>query len=975
MTPPINKFAAGHVVGFTALADQPTIAALGQTAGLKWSREEFPWHLIEQNPATQPGVYTWSQYDPIINNAVTYGYSILGLLAYTPQYYSSNSGAANYWIYATTSTAGLNAWSAYVTAVVNRYKDRVHVWQIWPIAEDIWFWQPQPGYSEYFALLSRAYTAIKAADPTATVLPIAADPTFLNALADRGGASYVDALSVHSYSNAPTGQVAPETSALMQLRINAIRDVSRRRYSSKPLWVTEYGWPTSTDTWGCTEDTQAAYMIRSLLLQGIESDIPFALWSDFQDQKTGATWDPANQLDNYGMLLRYGNTFPQKSSYNAFKAMTTSLAGASFVRHTPPKPTSVQVMDDFDANQTYLIYTADATGSATRTTATQKSGAQSMRIDYTLGTTVSTAVVLSPQPSNYLPVTGTPSRFKIWAKGDGGIGVMLVCNITDNTGETLGLVLGIVRDAVWREYVYDLDAPAGTSSLISGGGGDADLQIDFPIRWTSVSVQRWQEATQPGSGSIWLDDPRFESGSTIYEPLFQGASGNVLGVWSIAGTPAVSIATNASSATVRDWTNTTTTVNASGGNINVTAGAHPIFVSLDYDPPATAVTPATPTLVSPSSGATGVAAAPTTLTWSATANAGRYKVYLGTTNPPPFYTEVPATTTSLTAHLGWSTLHYWRIDAVPAVGSGAVVPSSVWSFTTSASTTGRTVTTLSPALVNRWAGSSSAVTIGGSGFGSTTAVTWNGPSPAPGVFVKGSASATSIPGTLTPHTNVHAGYYDVRVSNGTTPEATLRRALIVRAFTDVTESDWYFESSERMVTAGIMAQTGSAGSPTFSPTQIISRGDMAEYLVKGYFWMSEPTGVPTRSCLSYFPDVPCGHAQRLYIEWAKDLGITLGAADGNFYPTNNVTRAEMAAFLDRLAYSGDASVPKNDPDPGWADLATIPGWALPYVNRLRMDRVTAGCSASPLMFCALGAVQRSDISMFLARVVGEVPLP
>ena len=187
-------------------------------------------------------------------------------------------------------------------------------------------------------------------------------------------------------------------------------------------------------------------------------------------------------------------------------------------------------------------------------------------------------------------------------------------------------------------------------------------------------------------------------------------------------------------------------------------------------------------------------------------------------------------------------------------------------------------------------------------------------------------------------------------------------------------ADWYFESSERMVTAGVMPGFTGPGGPEFQPYTLITRGDMAEYMVKAHFWALSQT-VPARSCLSYFPDVTCAHPQRLYIEWARDLGITLGNAQGNFVPDSNVTRAEMAAFLERLQWGGDANVPKCYPDPGWSDLAEIPDWSEPYIHALRADRLTSGCVAVPLTYCSLGGVQRSDIATFLSRLVGEVPLP
>jgi hypothetical protein len=198
-------------------------------------------------------------------------------------------------------------------------------------------------------------------------------------------------------------------------------------------------------------------------------------------------------------------------------------------------------------------------------------------------------------------------------------------------------------------------------------------------------------------------------------------------------------------------------------------------------------------------------------------------------------------------------------------------------------------------------------------------------------------------------------------------------AFVLRAFADVTENDWYFEASERMVTEAILPGFAGPSGPEFRPTIPLSRAEITQAVVRAHFWQLGGTP-PLRACLSSFPDVPCGHPQRNEIEWSKDLGIALGGADGNFHPASLVTRAEMAALIVRLVYGGETNVPKCQPDPGWSDLAEIPDWSEPYVNLLRAKRLTAGCQASPLAFCSLGNVQRSDLAVFLGRAVGEVKI-
>jgi hypothetical protein len=393
-------------------------------------------------------------------------------------------------------------------------------------------------------------------------------------------------------------------------------------------------------------------------------------------------------------------------------------------------------------------------------------------------------------------------------------------------------------------------------------------------------------------------------------------------------------------------------------------------ISLCADP-ISSPTPSAPASLSPANGATGVAPA-TTLAWSAGTGAARYAVRLGSTNPPPFYAEVAAPGSSLPVVLAPGTTWYWSVTSFPSEGPVAGASSAVASFATAAGPLALAGST--PSFLERWKSDPVPFSISGSGLDAGLSIGWNGPSAAPASASIGSASASELSGTFTTEPSAKAGRYDLRLLSGATPAGALLQRIALRAFTDVTEADWYFESSDRMDSAGIMPSFGTAAGPEFRPSTVITRGDMAEYLVKAHFWELGQS-VPARSCFGYFPDVPCSHPQTLEIEWAKDLGITLGNAQGNFVPDANVTRAEMAAFLTRLEYGGDANVPKCQADPGWNDYPEHPSWSRSYVNLLRAMRVTAGCSASPLAYCPLSQVQRSDLATFLARLVGEVPMP
>ena len=418
---------------------------------------------------------------------------------------------------------------------------------------------------------------------------------------------------------------------------------------------------------------------------------------------------------------------------------------------------------------------------------------------------------------------------------------------------------------------------------------------------------------------------------------------------------------------VVDPTTTTTAGNQAGtiaetvpaGTLEVANGAVTVCGS--------ALAPVAPGGLSPAAGA-AIAGGPTTFSWGAVTNASRYVVRLGASGATPFAAEIAAPATSWQFPISPQGSWTWSVEAIPASGGVAAASSGPKSFTTASGSPRLSAGTA--ASIARWNGPV-AVSFAGAGLDTGT-IGFDGA--APGSFAAATTTPTLVSGTFTPDTSAKAGWYAPALLVSASPVAALPHAFALRAFADVAETAFYFESSDRMVAADVIDAFSGPSGPEFRPDQRIDRAEMADALVRAnYRKLGLP--VPSHTCASYFPDVPCSDPRNPMIELARELGITLGAADGNFYPDSGLTRAEMAAFLDRLSYGGDAAVPKCVPDPGWSDLASIPGWAQPYVNLLRNDRISAGCSATPLTYCALLGMTRGELATFLSRILEEVPKP
>lgn len=96
--------------------------------------------------------------------------------------------------------------------------------------------------------------------------------------------------------------------------------------------------------------------------------------------------------------------------------------------------------------------------------------------------------------------------------------------------------------------------------------------------------------------------------------------------------------------------------------------------------------------------------------------------------------------------------------------------------------------------------------------------------------------------------------------------------------------------------AGAVASLAASGITTgcesrrFCPNAPVTRGQMATFLSRGFEVPRKP---------SRFPDVPRGSTHDRAIGGLVEAGIASGYRDGQFRPSQPVTRAEMAAFLAR----------------------------------------------------------------------------
>jgi hypothetical protein len=115
--------------------------------------------------------------------------------------------------------------------------------------------------------------------------------------------------------------------------------------------------------------------------------------------------------------------------------------------------------------------------------------------------------------------------------------------------------------------------------------------------------------------------------------------------------------------------------------------------------------------------------------------------------------------------------------------------------------------------------------------------------------------------------------------------------------------------------------------------------------------------------LGRFSDVPPNHWAVTFIEILAESGITAGCGTGNYCPSNPVTRAQMAVFLERGIHGSNFSPPVATGDV-FMDVGAG-DFAASFIEQFALDGITAGCGNNN--YCPDDEVTRAQMAVFLLR--------
>ena len=307
--------------------------------GVGWIRLDLPWDAIQ--PAS-PNSFSWSQFDTIVAAVNQRHMALLPVLQFTP-YWARVPGCASDHC----RPADPNRFAAFAAAAVARYSPQgIHDWEIWNEPNTGGAWQPKPDPADFAALTIATSHAIKAADPSATVISGGLAPSatvagdlsqldFLTGFAQAGGLSAIDAVGYHPYSYpVPPGYYADWSgwSQISDAPRNMKTALSSLGFPTMKIWATEYGAPTNGPGVGATaenyqighnpdhvdEDLQAQMATQSVELAKKSSIIAALFWYTQTDAGTAT-----NTRENFFGLRRSDG-----SAKPAYAALAQAIAAA-----------------------------------------------------------------------------------------------------------------------------------------------------------------------------------------------------------------------------------------------------------------------------------------------------------------------------------------------------------------------------------------------------------------------------------------------------------------------------------------------------------------------------------------------------------------------------------------------------------------------------------------------------------------------
>lgn len=265
-------------------ADVDREVAMLRDSGARYIRANVNWGALQPNGPGGLDAGALAMYDYAIDKARAAGLEVVMPVSDGVPYWASADPAKHI------DGNGRRQWTnhyppsdmadyaAVFRQVVERYAPRgVHIYEVWNEPNIASFWATGPDPARYADMLKAAYPAIKAADPKSTVLLGGLsrnDFSYLEGVYRAGGGGSFDAVAVHPYTYGVDPTVSwkgvnagEDRNRLSWNSFPALKEIRHSMDSfgdtAKPVWITEFGWSSSSGDGGVSEAQQAEMFTKA----------------------------------------------------------------------------------------------------------------------------------------------------------------------------------------------------------------------------------------------------------------------------------------------------------------------------------------------------------------------------------------------------------------------------------------------------------------------------------------------------------------------------------------------------------------------------------------------------------------------------------------------------------------------------------------------------------------------------------------
>jgi len=322
-----------------------------RVANVNSFRDELYWSHLERRKGMLNIPDSQIETDNLFQNGLAHGYTPLLVLDY---------GNINYGGGLPSSEAAISAFSKYCAFVSARYVGRIGFYEIWNE------WNAGMGTKEsprlkgspngYVELAKSCANEIRKNDPNAKILVGATagyDSAWTSTVLKLGLMDIADGFSVHPYVFGHHIGKEPERA------VNFVSSLAAQLegFGGKPIYITEMGWPTSTDRFGVPEDLSMAYLSRFLL--GVMT-IPTVkgVWI-YELLDGGAV--KVNKESNFG-LIRHDRS--AKSSFLMVKRLSAVFRDGVVVESNYIAPNIRRLIVDLGPDTRYSIFWRESPNAA-----------------------------------------------------------------------------------------------------------------------------------------------------------------------------------------------------------------------------------------------------------------------------------------------------------------------------------------------------------------------------------------------------------------------------------------------------------------------------------------------------------------------------------------------------------------------------------------------------------------------------------